>query len=792
MQYTRQNRKCLRLVLMLIFVYINVFALGNVDSLHTEAVNASEKDQARIFNELALEYLGAQEYVQAQLYAKKAINSAELYQNESEIGQAYMVLGEVFFRTTRYEKAIEFLKKAEVEQEKFNDKQSLRKTTNFLGNCYYSTGQLENALEVLNKSVRIADEIDYDRGVAVGSITIGNIYMLRGKFEHALDMFQKALNIFEDSNYLQGISTALTNIGLVYLNMESTEEALSIYQKALDIARQIGNKYGEADVLNNIGNIYGDTNYVHNDIDSAITYWLKSIEVAELVDFKKGMAASYTNMGHGYLRQASTYQDALKSFNRAEKISEEINDPKELVHAKMGLSQTYYYLGNLNKSIDILLEAIPIAEKNSLREQMQLAYRYIYRIYKEKGDLKNSLYYMEKYVLVSDKVIEQKQSDFAKAFALEQKDKEIKEKQDQIKDQELKAERNRLILIIGSTGLIIILIFAVLMLIQFMQKRKANFLLTEKNEQILMQNEEILQQKEEIEAQRNQVVEQRDLIEEQQRGIMDSIMYARRIQEAVLPQSDTIKALFPDSFVLYKPRDIVSGDFFWIGRKNELKIVVAADCTGHGVPGAFMSMLGTAFLNEIIGVEDTPAPHEILNKLRDYVISSLKQTGREGEQKDGMDVALYIIDEVKKELFFSGANNPLLLIRKNGTDDGVEIGGNVKTEVVTSSTTNQEYKIIQVKGDKMPIGIHSMNSPFSTIFMKLQEGDCLYTFSDGYVDQFGGSSGKKYMIKRFKKLLVNINDKPMKVQQQLLDNEMEEWKNGDEQIDDILVVGVRV
>ena len=272
---------------------------------------------------------------------------------------------------------------------------------------------------------------------------------------------------------------------------------------------------------------------------------------------------------------------------------------------------------------------------------------------------------------------------------------------------------------------------------------------------------EIMQQKEEIEA-------QRDMIAEQNKNITDSIEYAQRIQTAILPPGDYVKELLPKRFILFLPRDIVSGDFYWLTKLNKRIISVAADCTGHGVPGGFMSMLGIAFLNEIVNKSpDNVTAGEILDQLREQVIESLHQTGKTGESQDGMDISLFILDWEKKNLEFAGANNPLIIVR------------------------NQE--LIEIKGDKMPIGIHDRaDQPFTNHVVELVDGDVIYTLSDGYQDQFGGPKGKKFMIKRLKQLLIDIHEKPMSEQRDILLKELEDWQGSFERVDDIIVMGVKI
>ena len=266
-----------------------------------------------------------------------------------------------------------------------------------------------------------------------------------------------------------------------------------------------------------------------------------------------------------------------------------------------------------------------------------------------------------------------------------------------------------------------------------------------------------------------EVVTQKEVIEEKNKDIMDSIQYAKKIQQALLPPEDDLGKLNVDGFILFLPRDVVSGDFYWLAKQGSKVITVAADCTGHGVPGAFMSMLGVAFLNNIVEVKGIIKASDILNELRADVIAALKQKGQEGEQKDGMDIALHVIDYDKMTLEFAGANNPLILIR----DD----------------------RIIQLKPDRMPIGIHERaDESFVNNVMDARRGDVLYTFSDGYQDQFGGPDNKKFMARKLKELLLKIHRKPMSEQKKILEKTFFDWISSSSvnQVDDVIVIGVRV
>ncbi|NOU16624.1 MAG: SpoIIE family protein phosphatase [Bacteroidales bacterium] len=279
-------------------------------------------------------------------------------------------------------------------------------------------------------------------------------------------------------------------------------------------------------------------------------------------------------------------------------------------------------------------------------------------------------------------------------------------------------------------------------------------------------NEEILQQKEEIEAQRDEIEAQNDHISKQNLEMTQSIEYAKRIQTAVMPTPDLVQSILPEHFILFKPRDIVSGDFYWMTKTDGKIIIAAADCTGHGVPGAIMSMLGISFLNEIVKVRNETKPNLILNNLRDSIKSTLSQTGKEGESKDGMDIALCTIDLDAKKIEFAGAYNPMYLIR-NG-------------------------ELVEIKADKMPVGIHMVEKEsFTHNEIEFKKDDCIYIFSDGYVSQFGGDSGRTYKSVPFKKLLAIISEKPMAKQGEMLEQEFEEWRGYNPQVDDILVIGVK-
>ena len=317
-------------------------------------------------------------------------------------------------------------------------------------------------------------------------------------------------------------------------------------------------------------------------------------------------------------------------------------------------------------------------------------------------------------------------------------------------------------------------------------------------DKVVERTAEVVKQKEELE-------EQKHVIEEKNKDITDSINYAEKIQRAILPDTEKIKKALPESFILFQPRDIVSGDFFWYaevdGSKelgvgsseiiqntlpapqlrtpnselptphSKLILLAAADCTGHGVPGAFMSMINTSLLNEAVNEKRIFQPNEILNQVRRGIIHSLKQKGESGEQKDGMDVGIISLEMNNRtcNLQYAGANNSLYIIRKSDAP-----------------------VLEEIDPDPMPVSISDRTGDFTNNVIELQKGDTFYIFTDGYADQFGGPKGKKFKYAQFKQLLLSIQNKSMDEQKQILDMTMQEWKGALEQIDDILVIGVRV
>jgi serine phosphatase RsbU (regulator of sigma subunit) len=474
---------------------------------------------------------------------------------------------------------------------------------------------------------------------------------------------------------------------------------------------------------------------------------------------------------------------ALKNYKEALTIVEKFNDQQRIAMILNNIGKIYYESGNFIRSETNLKKALNICENNQLLYQKANILRDLGLLYKNKGLFEEALYYFNlslnitipnnykyytryAYQYMAD--IFEKTKQFEKAYqyyklAVQIKDTLLNEEkykaiaeletkyQTREKETEIKLlnqqnelnktkikQANTIILFI-SLGITFIIIFLVIVFKQYNDKRKANIKLEEQNQLILKQKQDIT----------------------------DSITYASRIQSALMPTSEYLNQLLKDYFIIYKPKDIVSGDFYWISEQNNKIILVVADCTGHGVPGAFMSMLGNAFLNEITSGNDEIHTDEILNELRRNIIKSLHQNIDIQEHKDGMDAVVMIIDYKNLNLEFSGAYNPLIICRGN--------------------------KIIELKGDRMPVGVHYFSDKlFTRQSIKIKSGDCIYAFSDGFQDQFGGEHLQKFMLKRMKDMFLEINNLSMDEQMSFIIKTHEEWKRNNPQIDDILLVGLKI
>ncbi len=393
-------------------------------------------------------------------------------------------------------------------------------------------------------------------------------------------------------------------------------------------------------------------------------------------------------------------------------------------------------------------------KQEDIRKKQIVLVRQVTEIDRKKDTIRLQLAEMER----QKGILDRQRNDIARREKQIAGQKEMISQQETRINQQIKEiEKQKLIRYFISVALLLVIGLLYFVYVNYRNKKKANKILEEKNRQITAQREEIRKQRDIAELQRDQIAYQK-------KHITDSIEYAKRIQKAILPSLELFSDRI-DHFVLYKPRDIVSGDFYWVDESDHTQIIITADCTGHGVPGAFMSMLGISLLNEIVHNRQIHKPDQILNELREKVIASLKQEAGRSNVKDGMDMTVCAVHFDSGLLEIAGANNPVYIVH--------------------------EDELIQVKGDKMPVAIHDTMKPFSLQKFNLTKGDCFYTFSDGYVDQFGGPNQKKFLSKNFRKVILEMKDKSMYEQGIALDKVFEEWRKEVDQVDDVTVIGIR-
>jgi CheY-like chemotaxis protein/serine phosphatase RsbU (regulator of sigma subunit) len=567
-----------------------------------------------------------------------------------------------------------------------------------------------------------------ERGYSLDQ-TINNI-------ESQVLQFEKEKNMLE-------LARCQAKLGYLYKEKNDISSSIRNFQKAIKSNEDLGNVSAIKNICENIGMIYAET----ADFDQALVYFKKSLRMSEKQGKTTDIISELINISQ-ILQNQKNYSESNQNLEKAVSMSQEISDFTSLKNCYLLFSENYELLGMSDKSKEYFDLAASL--KSHLQKEEIKKFESRTKMAEAESFAKD----VE--IKSKDQKIESITKEQQLTLDLLKKEKELSELR---KKESLAKERNTQIIILSLSAILILVSLSLFFIFkQLREKKRANRMLERSNQQII--------------EEKKKTEEQRDIANNQKKKITDSIYYAKRIQSAVLPPLSSFEKIIPDHFIFYRPRDIVSGDFYWITEKEGIVILAAVDCTGHGVPGAFMSMLGVAYLNDIVN-KTTFNRHirslhanEILNQLRENVINSLHQTGKTNETKDGMDIALCIIDFEHKSLQFSGAHNPVYLIRSG--------------------------KLMQLEADKMPIGIYKTDDvPFSNHEITLEKDDLLYIFSDGYYDQFGGPRNMKMFSSNFRKLLLEVHQKPMSVQKQLIEEYYDNWKGNNEQVDDVLVIGFK-
>jgi len=613
-----------------------------------------------------------------------------------------------------------------------------------IGYVYDEKGNYETALEYYQQSLDILEELKDRPGIARLCNNIGLTYVKRGQIELGLEYYFRSLRIKEDTGDKKGIARSLNNIGVVYRKQGNFEKALKYYEEAAVILEEINDRKGVARSLNNIGNVY----YMEEDFDKAIEYQLKALAIREDLKDPIGIARSLTNIAGVYYKKEN-FSKALEYQFQALKIFENMSSKEGIIYSYNNIGSLYSKAGNYQLALVYSNKSLRLAEEIGSKEDIKLAFLSLSETYTELGDFKKAYEFHEQYSMISDTLLNQEnQSNIAEMeakYESDSKQREIDHRLNTKAKDLMQFERDKTMLYSISGGGILFVILAIFIFLGNRQKQKANQLLRNQN---------------------NAISDQKNIIEEKTTDILDSLQYARGIQKAMLPTPKKL-SLLNDHFIFYLPRDIVSGDFYWLAEKGNTVLFAAVDCTGHGVPGAFMSIVGHNHLTQAVNQKGLSHPSEILDYLNQQVKETLHQ-GEDSSVMDGMDLALCSYDTSTKKLEFAGANNPLYILRNN--------------------------EIIETKGDKFPIGAYmdEVNHPFTNHEVQLEKDDHIYIFSDGYADQFGGVDGKKFKYNSFKKLLISFADTPIEEQKSQLEQTFDNWKGELDQVDDVCVIGIKI
>ncbi len=606
----------------------------------------------------------------------------------------------------------------------------LSNTLNDKGYSLIKLGDIKTALECYHQSLKINQLLKNKVGMSISFNDLGTIYYEQGDLQKALEFFNKSLAIQTEIGDRLGESNSLNNLGLTYKTMGDIRKALSYYNSSLELQKKIGNRGAEAITLSNIGGVYNQL----NDYSKALLYYNKGLAIQEEINDKEGVSATLNNIANLTLKEGK-YDQAFAYASRGMALAEELGYPDKIRENALLLKNIYKHQHNTAKELEMYELYITmrdsISNETTRKESIRSQFRYEY----EKMAAADSV-----------KVAEEKKITAA----------------------QLKQERTQRFALYG--GLAIVALFAA-----FMFNR---FRVTQKQRNI------ISQQKEEVEQQRHEAEYQKELVQLKQKEIIDSITYAKRLQNAILPPQEYISRYLPGNFVLYQPKDIVAGDFYWMYAHDDRVYIAAADSTGHGVPGAMVSIVCSNALDKAVKEFELKDTGKILDKTRELVLETFSKSG--DDIKDGMDISLFCLDKKERKAFWSGANNSLWYI-KSSVSSTLSVRPDKSGE-----SRNENKELAEIKGDKQPIGNSDNPKPFTTHELPFEPGTLFYLFTDGYADQFGGPKGKKFKLKQLKELLQANSNITLKEQKELLHQKFQSWKGSLEQVDDVTIIGIKI
>ena len=666
------------------------------------------------------------------------------------------------------------------------DKQEKVNTLNVIAwNISYN--DFQQGIDYALKSVEEAKAINYPKGLSKAYNTLGTIYADLGMYDDALKFYNITIEINKEYNLKDGMASAYANIANIHAHLQNFQTAKEYFLLSNNEFKTLNRIDSKVKTDLSLSKVYKSL----NQEDSAEYYLNEAFK-----SVKKNTTNIYL-LANVFVFKAQSelakhnYAETLLYLQEAEEKFTEVNSSYDLFQVYSIYGDLYYQQKKYNLAIKYYTIGLDKYSKNTTVTLKSNVYKGLSDSYLAIGNFAQAHAYQSKHILITDSINKENSNNRLLAMENAFKNERSKLELDNLKNinklQEAEIEKQNSQKIAMAIGLSLMLLLAFFIFRSYKQKQKSNLLLEEKNKEIT-----------------------------------DSITYAKRIQNAILPSDKTVKEYLPNNFVLYIPKDIIAGDFYWLEQIDENILFAAADCTGHGVPGAMVSVVCNNALNRTVREYRLINPAEILNKTREIVIQEFEKS--DDDVKDGMDIALCSLrfdvqglklnePETAALLQYAGANNPLWIVRKAPpflpegegkphTSPPQNIGLAGESSSPSGRTKSSRLwgehlrksgaELIEIKPNKQPIGKTDNPLSFTTHEIQLQKGDTIYMFTDGFADQFGGQKGKKLMYKPFKNLLLSIQDKTMDEQKALLEKYFEKWKGSLEQVDDVCVIGVRV
>jgi serine phosphatase RsbU (regulator of sigma subunit) len=624
----------------------------------------------------------------------------------------------------------------------------------------YFNNQLKTLIdENLNK---YPDNIFFKKSYAYYLDNKGNDYLSKNNVPVALDYFYISLKKSEEINDFRGISTSLNNIGLVYEKQNQYDKALKVFRKCLYYTQKINDPQGVAAILNNIGMIY----VRKKQDDYALDFYKQSLKVIRTSNNVSGINYLLNNIGNVYER-SDNLSEALKYYLESLEVSIKNEDKEGEGIAMLSISKIRLRDNNLNEALQYSLKSLMLAQEIGDIITIKNSAEIRKEIFKKQHKFKEALSLYELEIQMRDSIYNDnaRRASVQKELEYEYGKKEVQlhaktkiEKEKILFKAAEEKRRQNIIIYSVLVGLLLVVIFLLFLFRSLQKNKKANRIIT--------------LQKQEVEQQNELIEEQSRKLSEKNKEVNDSVNYARGIQHALLASEDFIRQEVPDSFVLFKPKDTVSGDFYWFDTRDDLLLFAVADCTGHGVPGSMMSMIAINLLRLIVNEKNITSPQHVLFELDKKLTEMLHARGHINMVNDGMDIAFVEYNKKTHVLRYSGANRPLWIL-KHHVEPGTE-------------------HLLEIKPDKHAIGGLTNGKEFTQKEILLQQGDAIYLTTDGYADQFGGTKGKKMMTKTLKDKLSEISSFPMQEQKEYLDLFFGNWKISHEQLDDVTIMGIKM